>query len=116
MENRIVVMNIGTQGCNKFRYEGRRVLERKHFPPNVPVECSREIGEALLRKHNDPTKAIFFRDPNNKKHRVEIQNRNKIFLPQDIGEVQGVPEPEPEVDETYMRPKRAKKAVRRRKK
>ena len=77
-EEIMVVMNCGTQGMNKFRMQGRTVLEKKTFPPFVAVECSREMGEALLKKHSNPNMAIFFRNPADKKHIAEIENN---FMP-----------------------------------
>ena len=72
----MVVMNCGTQGMNKFRMGANKVvLEKKTFPPNVPIRCSREMGEALLKKYSNPNMAIFFRNPNIPQHKIEIQNR-----------------------------------------
>lgn len=74
--DQMVVINCGKQAVNKFEIEGHIILEQRHFPVNVPVVCSREMGEALIKKHSNPSAAVFFRDANNAQHRVEIQNRN----------------------------------------
>lgn len=122
----MVVVNLGTQGCTKFRYEPgtRVVLEKKHFPPKVPVTCSVEIGEALLNKHNDPTKALFFRNPNNPTHRAQIK---KFMAPgfslaslfeEEEGDIAGTDGELPEIDDEKVGEKlksKKRKYVRRKK-
>ena len=61
-EGKMLIVNIGEQGFTKCLYgEKGAVRETKHFPPNVPVECSAEMATILLKKHNDPTKKIIMR-------------------------------------------------------
>ena len=63
----MLVVNIGTQGITKVRYKGGNdpdkgfVVEHKHFPPDVPVECSEEMGKNLLAKYSNPTMAVYFK-------------------------------------------------------
>ena len=73
MEEKMVVVNCGSQAIHKFRMNGRTVLEHKIFVPKVAVECSREMGEALLKKHSNPNMAVFFRNPADPAQRMEIE-------------------------------------------
>jgi hypothetical protein len=58
----MLLVNVGTQGFTKIRNgEKGAVLETKHFPPNIPVECSDEMGKDLLKKYNNPTMQIIMR-------------------------------------------------------
>jgi hypothetical protein len=62
MEENMLIVNIGSQGFSKTRNGDKgTVLESKSFPPNIPVECSKEMALGLLKKYNNPTMAIIMR-------------------------------------------------------
>jgi hypothetical protein len=57
----ILIVNAGIQGMNRAWQHPDGTLEEKHFPPKVPVSCSVEMGEYLLKKYCDPVMAIHFK-------------------------------------------------------
>jgi|WetSurMetagenome_2_1015567.scaffolds.fasta_scaffold02369_7 hypothetical protein len=62
MEEKMLIVNIGEQGFTKVIHgEKGAIRETKHFPPNVPVECSAEMAVGLLKKYNNPTMKIIMR-------------------------------------------------------
>lgn len=57
----MLIVNAGTNGMKRTIIHKDGTREDKTFPPNVPVDCSEEMGEYLLAKYCDPTMAVFFR-------------------------------------------------------
>jgi hypothetical protein len=58
----MLIVNIGSQGFTKVLHgEKGAVIETKEFLPNIPVDCSKEMGIGLLKKYNNPTMQIIMR-------------------------------------------------------
>lgn len=60
-KGKLLIVNAGVNGITKVWNHLTGEKEQKLFPPNIPIECSEEMGEYLLRKFCDPQMAIYFK-------------------------------------------------------